>query len=122
MAQNHSSNIFIEVSEAAKQKNYQSFNYPLQCVFERRGYDPLSRTYDVVDYLNVNLQQGSLTDGVNLHLTPMEKSTQEYKLNVKIVDNQGVHLKSTQWLWLTKTGLVNVDCPPEFNTLSVDVN
>jgi hypothetical protein len=71
----------------------------LQCVFEKRRYDPNSRTYVVVDHLNVNLQQGNLTHGVNLHLThgvnlhltltQMATSEKPYRLDVRIVNNQG---------------------------------
>jgi hypothetical protein len=57
MTQNKSSNIFIELSKAIKQKNY-VFNYPLNCIFERTRYDPNSRAYHIVDRLNVNLQEG----------------------------------------------------------------
>jgi hypothetical protein len=45
----------------------------------------------VVDHLNVNLQQGNLTHGVNLHLTLTQMATNEkpYRLDVRIVNNQG---------------------------------
>jgi hypothetical protein len=53
----------------------------------------------VVDHLNVNLQQGNLTHGVNLHLThgvnlhltltQMATNEKPYRLDVRIVNNQG---------------------------------
>jgi len=45
----------------------------------------------VVDHVNVNLQQGSLNHGVNLHLTLTQMATSEnpYRLNVRIMNNQG---------------------------------
>jgi hypothetical protein len=121
MAQNKSSNIFIELSKEIKQKNF-VFNYPLNCIFERTRYDPNWRAYHVVDRLNVNLQEGSLTEGVNLHLTDLAKSEHPYRLNVKLVDNHGIHLHATQWLSLTRTGTIDVNNLQEFNTLYVEIH
>ncbi|CAF3331933.1 unnamed protein product, partial [Rotaria socialis] len=38
MAQEPSVNIFLEISETTRQTNYPQFNFPLNCVFERRQY------------------------------------------------------------------------------------
>ncbi len=72
--------------------------------------------------LNVNLQQGSLHTVINLHLCESTTSTKPYKLNVNIVDNCGINLRSTRWLSFTNTGTVDVTNKKQHNTLFVEMH
>jgi hypothetical protein len=49
----------------------------------------------IVDRMNVNLQEGSLTHWINVHLSSTTWNQMPYRLNVMIKDSQGIHLQST---------------------------
>ncbi|CAF4936733.1 unnamed protein product [Rotaria socialis] len=63
----------------------------------------------------------STWEGVNLHLTPMATSEKPYRLDIKFVDNRGIHLEAAPWLTLTNTDTVDVYQSQHFNTLYVEV-
>jgi len=90
MAQQPSFNIFLELSETARQTNYPQFNFPLNCVFFRRQYNHRYRLGEYVEFgppIHVNLQAGSLHNGINLHLTSSVRSRQPYRTDVRIIDS-----------------------------------
>jgi hypothetical protein len=45
--------------------------------------------------MNVNLQEGSLTHSINVHLSSTTWNQMPYRLNVMIKDSQSIHLQST---------------------------
>ena len=119
-AKQQSSKIFIELSDETKKQKV-TFNYPLKCTFERRVFNETSRSFNVVDDLSVNVQEGGLAGGLNLHLKEVAEAEIPYRLNVKIVDNHGIQLVATHWLLLTKKGTVDDNNSEKFNTLHVEV-
>ncbi|CAF4932216.1 unnamed protein product [Rotaria socialis] len=71
--------------------------------------------------IHVNLQAGSLHNGINLHLTSAVQNRQPHRLDVRVIDSQGVRLRAVHWVTLSHTGLIVTNNPRNFNTLYLEV-
>ena len=108
----------LEISETTRQTNYSQFNFPLNCVFGSRRYSKQLREYiKFGPPVDVNLQAGSLHNDINLHLTSAARSRQSSRLDVPIIDSQGVRLRAVLWMTLSRTGLIVPNNPRNFDTL-----
>ncbi|CAF1310206.1 unnamed protein product [Rotaria sordida] len=87
-------NVYIELAPSTPDRlNIVDFNYPLRCCFKVYGVNSVTNTRYFIYDRKINLQQASITDGINLHLNSLPRQQQRYRLELTGEDNQQIKFK-----------------------------